>query len=197
VRDLFMVGASAGGIEALIEVLRRLPAALPAVIGVALHRNPHVESQLAAVLGRRSSLPVLEPQDGESARPGRVYLAPRDFHMTIEDGRWRLGRGPKLHLMRPAVDLLFASAARSQGRRVVGVLLSGGGADGVSGLVAIKMAGGLSLVQEPGQARQPSMPARAISEDDVDAVLGLEDIAAAVPLLAAGCAFNGRVSRAV
>src|SRR5262245_5012695 len=107
VRDLFTFGGSAGGLEALLEVLRRLPQEFPGTIGVVLHRSASVGSQLVEILARKVLLPVSEPSDGESVKPGHVYLAPRDFHMTIEDERWRLHRGPKVHLMRPAVDPLM------------------------------------------------------------------------------------------
>ena len=181
-----MFGGSAGGLEALIGVLIRVPCDLPATIGIALHRSPAGGSQLAAILGRSVALPVSEPSDGESVKSGHVYLAPTDFHMTIEDERWRLGRGPKMHRMRPAVDPLMMSAATARGNRVVGVLLSGGGVDGVEGLIAITAKGGLSIAQQPEQARQPSMPVSAIREDDVDAVLRVDEIAAVLSLLAAG-----------
>lgn len=181
-----MFGGSAGGLEALIGVLSRVPCDLPATIGIALHRSPAGGSQLAAILGRSVALPVSEPSDGESVKSGHVYLAPTDFHMTIEDERWRLGRGPKMHRMRPAVDPLMMSAATARGNRVVGVLLSGGGVDGVEGLIAITAKGGLSIAQQPEQARQPSMPVSAIREDDVDAVLRVDEIAAVLSLLAAG-----------
>lgn len=131
-----------------------------------------------------------EPSDGEAVKAGHVYLAPTDFHMTIEDERWRLSRGPKMHRMRPSVDPLMMSAAMARGNRVVGVLLSGGGVDGVEGLIAITGKGGLSIAQAPEQARQPSMPATAIREDDVSAVLGIDEIGAVLPLLAAGCAIE-------
>src|SRR5262245_29612996 len=106
--------------------------------------------------------------------------------MTIEDERWRLSRGPKVHRMRPAVDPLLISAAMARGNRVVGVLLSGGGVDGVEGLIAITGKGGLSIAQEPDEARQPSMHVTAIREDDVSAVLGIDEIATVLRLLAAG-----------
>jgi two-component system, chemotaxis family, protein-glutamate methylesterase/glutaminase len=191
VRDLFVFGGSAGGIEALLGILRRLPPDLPATIGVALHRSPlhrspAFASQLAAVLGRIVPLPVSEPKDGEQLEVAHVYLAPRDVHMTIEDERWRLTRDPKVHRMRPAVDPLFASAAGARGPRVAGILLSGGGADGVEGLIAITGKGGLSIVQRPDEAQQPSMPLIAIREDDVEAALRTEEIAEMLPLLAAG-----------
>ena len=197
VRDLFAVGGSAGGLEALIEVVRRLPADLPATIGVVLHRSPTDSGYLASILSRASSIPVSEPADGEPVRPRHVYLAPRDFHLSIRDERWVLDREPKQHRMRPAVDRLLISAAAARGNRVVGLLLSGGGADGVEGLIAIKAKGGLSLVQQPGQARQPSMPCSAIREDDVDAALSVEDIARSLPLLAAGHAVGVGSSEAL
>jgi len=186
VRDLFAFGGSAGGLEALLEVLGRLPREFSATIGVVLHRSASGESQLVEILARRVCLPVSEPSDGEPVKPGHIYLAPRDFHMTIEDERWRLDRGPKIHRMRPAVDPLLISAAAARGNGAVGVLLSGGGVDGVEGLIAITAKGGLSIAQQPEQARQPSMPVSAIRGDDVDAVLRLHEIAAILPLLAAG-----------
>ena len=188
VRDLFVFGGSAGGLEAFLEVLKGVPRDFPATIAVALHRSPVAESQLVEILARHGALPVNEPADGESVKPAHVYLAPRDFHLTIDDERWRLARSPKIHRMRPAVDQLFTSAAAARGSRVVGVMLSGGGIDGVEGLIAITGKGGLSIAQQPEQARQPSMPVNAIREDDVDAVLRLTDIARILPLLAAGCA---------
>ena len=170
-RDVITIGASAGGIEALLRLFEKLPASLPAAIAVVVHRPPLFESQLAQIFDRRSALPVLEPEDRHPAEPGRVYLAPRDYHMVFEDGVIRLNRGPHQHRFRPAVDPLFLSAAEVYGRRVVGVLLSGGGADGVRGLIGIKARGGLSIVQDPSEARNPMMPTSAIAEDDVDAVL--------------------------
>ena len=189
VRDVFVLGASAGGIEALIGILKRLPATLPATVGIVLHRSPTFESQLHHILGRFSPLPVAEPADSDPIKQGQVYVAPRDFHMSMEDDRWRLSRGPKVHFARPAVDSLFISAAASRGKRTVGVLLSGGGSDGVLGLLAIKAAGGLSIAQEPSEAQAPSMPRHAIAEDHVDAILCLDEIASLIPALAIGEAF--------
>ena len=186
VRDLFVFGGSAGGLEALIEVLRLLPPTLPATICVALHRSPLHSTHLTAVLARNSKLPVGEPAHGEPVQSHRIYVAPRDFHLRIKDERCHLDRDTQQHRMRPAVDPLFMSAAAARRKRVVGVLLSGGGADGVEGLIAIKARGGMSLVQQPEQARQPSMPVTALREDDVDAALSVEEIAMFVPLLAAG-----------
>lgn len=195
-RDIVVVGASAGGVEALMPLLETLPPELPAALGIVLHRSPFYETQLPAVLGRHAGIKVAEPADGEPLQPGKAYVAPRDQHLVVEEGRLRLNRGPREHRTRPAIDPLFRSAATAYGPRVVGVLLSGMGADGVSGLIAIKKAGGISLVQTPQEARFPVMPLNAIARDDVDAILSVDDIAAALLVLAAGGAWPGSTRRA-
>src|SRR5262245_62321722 len=141
VRDFFAFGGSAGGYQALIAVLSRLPANFPGTIGVVLHRSPVHVSHLARLLQNKVALPASEPTDGETIKPGHIYLAPQDFHMMVDGDCWRLDRGPKRHLTRPAVDPLLVSAATVRGNRVVGILLSGGGSDGVNGLIAISDAG--------------------------------------------------------
>jgi two-component system, chemotaxis family, protein-glutamate methylesterase/glutaminase len=185
-RDLFCFGASAGGIEALMGLLSRLPGELPATLAVVLHRSPSYASTLAALLNRRSTLPVVEPKHGEAVEHGKVYLAPRDLHLMLHGEAWALSDGPPVHRSRPAVDPLLISAAQSWGARVVGVLLSGGGVDGVQGLIAIKRHGGLSIAQEPAEATHSSMPEAAIQYDDVDLVLRVEQIAGVISLLTAG-----------
>jgi two-component system chemotaxis response regulator CheB len=185
-RDVIAIGGSAGGIEALLSLFEKLPASLPAVVAVVVHRPPLFESHLAKIFGRRAALPVLEPADRQPADRGRIYLAPRDHHMVFEDGVIRLSRGPQQHRFRPAVDPLFLSAAEVYGSRVVGVLLSGGGADGVRGLIAIKARCGLSIVQDPREARNPTMPASAIADDDVDAIMRLDQMGDALASLTTG-----------
>jgi two-component system, chemotaxis family, protein-glutamate methylesterase/glutaminase len=185
-RDIIAIGASAGGVEALVHLLGRLSRTLPASIGVVLHRSPHHETRLSQVLGRRSALPVLEPRHGQPLEPGTVYVAPRDQHMLFGDHCVSLTRGPKEHHTRPAIDPMFRSAADTYGPRVAGVLLSGMGADGASGLIAIKQRGGLSLVQSPRQAAFPVMIQHALAEDDVDAVLDIEGLAEVLGLVATG-----------
>jgi two-component system chemotaxis response regulator CheB len=194
VRDVITLGASAGGVQALMRLLVLLPADLPAVLCIVLHRSPFHETQLPLVLGRRARLPVVEPTDGFPVRPGIVYVAPRDQHMVMHDGVMRLDRGPKQHRTRPAIDPLFRSAAAAYGSRVVGVLLSGMGADGVTGLIDIKHSGGVSLVQSPAEAEFPTMPSRAIKEDDVDGALTVAGIARVLPILAAGGAVEAEVA---
>jgi two-component system chemotaxis response regulator CheB len=185
-RDVVVVGASAGGVTALIRLLERLPGDLPVAVCIVLHRSPFYETQLPFVLGRRSRLTVIEPADGMPLRQGWAYVAPRDQHMVVQDGVVRLDRGPKQHRTRPAIDPLFRSAAVAYGPRVVGVLLSGMGSDGVSGLIGIKQSGGVSLVQAPTEAEFPTMPSRAIKEDNVDAAVSVDAIADAIAIMAAG-----------
>ena len=185
-RDVIVVGASAGGVHALMGLLSQLPEDLPAVVGIVLHRAPYRESRLPWLLGRHTKLEVVEPVDDAVLEPGTVYVAPRDQHLLFEKGRARLSRGPREHMTRPSVDPLFRSAAETYRARVAGVLLTGCGGDGVTGLIGIKGAGGLSLVQDPREAPYPTMPSRAIKEDNVDAILPIEGLAAAIAALASG-----------
>jgi two-component system, chemotaxis family, protein-glutamate methylesterase/glutaminase len=176
-KDFVAIGASAGGLRALSDLLQRLPATLPAILTVVMHRSPWHESQLAEVLARRSHWSVVEPTNGQLPQHGRVYLAPRDRHLLVQEGRFHLPRSAKVHFTRPAIDPLFESAAVEYGERAIGVLLSGGGHDGLSGLIAIKEAGGTALVQDPGEAEFPWMPAHAIWFDHPDAALPVARIA--------------------
>jgi len=185
-RDVVTIGASAGGVEALRALIGALPADYPGVLAAVVHRSPYFESALAAVLSRRTPHVVIEPEDGDPLAMERIYLAPRDRHMVFEDGRLRLHRGPKQHHTRPAVDPLFRSAAEIHGARVVGVLLSGSGDDGVDGLIAIKRCGGISITQDPAEAQSPWMPRNALCYDNVDLVLTAREIARALTALANG-----------
>ena len=190
-RDIVVIGASAGGIAPIKELLTLLPRDFAATVGIVVHRSPFYETRLPWVLGVRARLPVLEPEDADPVRLGAVYVAPRDQHMVFEDAILRVSRGAKEHRTRPSIDPLFRSAADVYGKRVVGVLLSGLGADGVSGLIAIKQAGGLSLVQDPAEAQFPTMPRAAIGEDDVDGVVSIQDLAIILPALTRGEAIVG------
>jgi two-component system, chemotaxis family, protein-glutamate methylesterase/glutaminase len=185
-RDIVVLGASAGGVAGLLQLFRHLPDGVPAAFGIVIHRSPVFELSLATLLQKRSKLEFADGRDGDPIEHGRVYIAPRDRHMFFESGGIRLDRGPKQHFTRPAVDPLFASAARSFGSRVVGVLLSGGGDDGSSGLIAIKKAKGISIVQDPREAQCPSMPTQGLLHDDVDAVLPIDRISDALAALARG-----------
>jgi two-component system chemotaxis response regulator CheB len=186
VRDVIVVGASAGGIPAVIELLSRLPADLPAFMGVVIHRGNHSTANWSKTLGMKTKLRVVEPTDGSSLIRGVVYIAPGDRHMRFERDTIALDAGPKEHYTRPAVDPLFSSAAQSYGRRVVGVVLTGGGHDGMQGLLDVTTAGGLSLVQKPSEAEDASMPEYAIAHDHVRAAFTVDEIGDALVLLARG-----------
>jgi two-component system chemotaxis response regulator CheB len=166
--DMVVVGASAGGVEALSAMLYDMPSSLPTVFFVVLHRSPHSPSYLPSILGRTSLLPAEHPRDGEKIRPGRVYVAPPDFHLLLGDGVVRLSQGPKERYNRPAIDPLFISAAQVYGKRVVGVLLSGLSSDGVAGLNEIKRQGGLVIVQDPAEAMFSELPRNALAKVEVD-----------------------------
>jgi two-component system chemotaxis response regulator CheB len=189
-RDVIVVGASVGGVQAVIEVLSRLPADLPAFIGVVIHRGATSRSNWSRTLGKNTKIRVVEPIDGQSLMRGFVYVAPADCHMTFHSDRIALHRGAKEHRTRPAVDPLFTSAARAYGPRVVGVVLTGGGQDGTRGLIAVTTAGGISLVQKPSEAENDSMPRYAIAHDHVCVALAVDRIGDALVVLARGETFR-------
>lgn len=167
-RDIVVVGASAGGVEALSILIANLPPDLPAAVLIAWHCAPFTRSALPEILERAGKLAVAHAIHGERVRSGKVYVAPPDHHMVLEEQRVRLTRGPRENRFRPAIDPLFRSAAYSYGPRVVGVILSGALDDGTAGLWAIKDRGGKAIVQEPTEARQASMPISALHHVEVD-----------------------------
>jgi len=175
--DIIAIGASAGGVHALSEVVAGLPASLPASIFAVLHLGEGHDSALPSILRRAGALPVKHPEPTEAIQRGWVYAAPPDRHMVLYDSSVRLLQGPRENGYRPAIDVLFRSAARTYGRRVVGVVLTGNLDDGTAGLAAIKSAGGLALVQDPADADYPSMPRSAIENVAVDRVVPLSRIA--------------------
>jgi two-component system chemotaxis response regulator CheB len=179
-KDIIVVGASAGGIEALRVLVGGLPADLPASLFVVLHTAPESPAMLADILDRSGSLPALSPKDGDRIRPGTIYVAPPDRHLLIEPNLVRVTRGPKENRFRPAIDPLFRSAAQTYGPRVVGVILTGYLDDGTAGLWTVKQLGGTAVVQDPADALVPSMPLNAMTHVNVDYCLPLEEIA---PLL--------------
>lgn len=174
------IGASAGGVQALREIVESLPPGLPAAVFVVLHIASHGRSALPSILARTACLPVSHAQDGEEIQPGRIYVAPPDRHLVIQDGHIHLSRNASENGHRPAIDVLFRTAAKAYGPRVVGVVLTGNLDDGTAGLAAIKRCGGVAVVQDPEEADYPSMPESAIANVAVDHVLPLADIA---PLL--------------
>jgi two-component system chemotaxis response regulator CheB len=178
---MLALGASAGGVEALMQVAAGLPADLPAAVFVVLHLSAETPSHLPHLLDRAGPLPAVAASDGQAIEPGRIYVAVPDYHLLLERDRMRLVRGPRENRSRPAIDPLFRTAARAFGPRVVGVVLSGALDDGSAGLRAIKRLGGVAVVQDPDDALVPSMPASALTNADVDHCVKTVEIA---PLLA-------------
>jgi two-component system chemotaxis response regulator CheB len=177
-KDIVVVGASAGGMEALVKLVAGLPAGLPASVFVVWHTAPGVRSVLPAVLQKAGPLPASNPADGDPIRPGRIYVAPADHHMLLERGYIRVTKGPKENRFRPAIDPLFRSAAYVYGPRVIGVVLTGALDDGTAGLWTIKLRGGTAVVQEPSEALINAMPLNALSNVDVDHKLPVAEIGA-------------------
>lgn len=175
-RDIIVIGASAGGVEALRGLVGALPADFPASILVVVHTAPRGVSLLARVLDRAGPLPAAFAQDGEPIRRGRIYAAPPDRHLLVRAGHVHLSRGPKENRTRPAVNPLFRTAAASHGPRVVGVVLTGMLDNGTAGLLAVEHAGGTTVVQDPEDAAFPGMPVSALEYVDADHVVPLREL---------------------
>lgn len=186
IRDIIVIGASAGGIEALRVLVGMLPKDFPASIFVVLHISPASPGVLPDILSRAGELQAVSPRDWQTIEPGRIYVAPPDHHLLLEPtGDVRVTRGPKENRFRPAVDPLFRSAARAFGQRVIGIILTGGLDDGTAGLWAVKQRGGVAVVQDPVDADEPSMPLSALRYVEVDYCLPLADIASLLVRLTA------------
>ena len=166
--DIIVVGASAGGVEALSTLARGLPPDLAAAVFVVLHVPPTATSTLPRILARAGTLPAAHAVDGEAIRPGRIFVAPPGCHLLIDEEQVHLVRGPKENGHRPAADPLFRSAAAAYGARVVGVVLSGTLDDGTAGLRAVKQRGGIAIVQDPDDALFSGMPCSALEHVAVD-----------------------------
>jgi two-component system chemotaxis response regulator CheB len=175
--DIIVVGASAGGLSVLRELMRGLPPGLPASLFVVSHLPPVGRSLLPEILSKAGPLLATHPRDGEAVYPGHVYVAPPDRHLLVEPGRVRVTRGPRENRHRPSIDALLRSAARAYRSRVVGVILSGALQDGAAGLMAVRHAGGLSVVQDPAEAEVTSMPLAASEIAGADYTVRAADLA--------------------
>lgn len=180
-KDIVVIGASAGGMDALQRLVGGLERGYRGAIFVVWHLSPGMRTILPDLLSRKGPLPAAHPQDGDPIEPGRIYIAPADHHMLVERGYIRVARGPKENRFRPAVDPLFRSAAYVYGARTVGVVLSGALDDGTSGLWTVKLRGGTTVVQDPADALHRSMPLNAMENVTIDYKL---PAAAIGPLLA-------------
>ncbi|HEX2105106.1 MAG TPA: chemotaxis protein CheB [Solirubrobacteraceae bacterium] len=175
--SVVVAGASAGGVEALVALVGTLPADFPYPVLVVLHVSPSGTSVLPAILSRACSLPVAAPLDGDHIQPGRVYVAPPDSHLVVEDSHLRLSKAPRENGHRPAIDPTMRSAAQFYDGSTFGIVLSGSRDDGTAGLLAIKAGGGTAIVQDPAEALYDAMPLSALSHVDVDAVLPVSEMA--------------------
>jgi two-component system chemotaxis response regulator CheB len=179
-KHLVVIGASAGGIEALRVLVAALPPDFPAPIGIVLHTSPQSPGLLDSILSRSGPMPATNARDRERLKPGHIYVAPPDSHMLVEPGILRVTKGPRENRFRPAIDPLFRSAAQVYGPGAIGVVLSGNLDDSTAGLWAIKQLGGTAIVQDPEDAMFPDMPRSALAYVKVDHCVPLADIA---PLL--------------
>jgi two-component system chemotaxis response regulator CheB len=185
--DAVVIGASAGGIEALTVLL---PALLPGVrppVFIVLHLPREKPSVLAEIFARKCALPVREAEDKEEVAPGTVYFAPSNYHLLIDSGpQLALSADEPVHHSRPSIDVLFESAVEVYKDRLLGIILSGANEDGAAGLAAIHDAGGVTVVQSPQTARAPQMVLSALKLRPADWVLPLEEIANMLHTLDAG-----------
>jgi two-component system, chemotaxis family, protein-glutamate methylesterase/glutaminase len=165
-RDIIVVGTSAGRVETLPKLFEGLRPGIRAAFFVVIHVAPNVRSYMPAVLSRATQLPVEHAQDGRNIEKGKIFIAPPDHHLLIEDGRMRLSHGPKENRHRPAIDPLFRTAAENHDSRVIGIILTGTLDDGTMGLRAVKDAGGITIVQDPANALFPDMPRNALEVVD-------------------------------
>lgn len=173
--SVFVVGASVGGVDAMMKIAGRLPPSFPAPVLLAQHLGAH-PSTLPELLAYKGPNPAKFGEQGEVPVAGTIYIAPPDHHMLIEHGKIRIWKGPKVHHTRPAIDPLFRSAAMEYGSRTIGVILTGLLDDGTAGLMAVKECGGVTVVQHPDDAQEPSMPLSALANLEVDYVASIEDM---------------------
>jgi two-component system, chemotaxis family, protein-glutamate methylesterase/glutaminase len=175
-RDLVAIGASAGGVEALVTLCTKLPAPFPAAILVTQHLPSHSDSALDQLLSRAGPLPAKFADNGDPLRKGQIFLAPPGSHLIAEDNRLLLGKGPRENHVRPAIDAMLRSVAVCCGSRAIGIVLTGTLGDGASGLKAIQQCGGISVVQDPDDAAFPEMPRTALNRTMPDHVVRLADL---------------------
>jgi two-component system chemotaxis response regulator CheB len=173
------IGASAGGVEALGRLLPALRADLPVPVFIVLHLPRERPSLLADIFKSHCALRTTEAQDKEPVLPGTVYFAPPDYHLLLDKGpSLALSVDEPVFYSRPAIDVLFESAADIYGPRLLGIILTGGNEDGARGLDAVRREGGTTMVQRPGSAQMPLMPQAALDMGPADFILDLDEMAA-------------------
>ena len=175
--EIVCIGASYGGLSALQVLLPSLAEDFPLPVVIVQHRKKDSDDGLCEFLRKRSRLPLIEPNDKEKVEPGRVYLAPRDYHLLIEKSIFALSTDAPVAHARPSIDVLFESAAEVYKERAVGVILTGANRDGARGLARIKSFGGFVVVQDPASAESRTMPEAAVAATTVDRILPLQEMA--------------------
>jgi len=179
------IGASWGGVRAVSEILRGLPADFPVPIVVAQHRGDEPTSGLAETLDRKTAIAVVDATDKHVLEPGHAYLAPAGYHLLVECGSMSLSTDDEVRFSRPSIDVLFESVADAYGDEAVGVILTGASDDGAAGLARIRARGGVTIVQEPASAERRTMPEAALASVEPSRVLALDEI---TPFLVKVCA---------
>ena len=182
---IIVIGASSGGFDIIKTIVKGLPPDLDASVFIVWHMAPDVRSVMPSVLNKLNGIFAAHAVDREEIRPNRIYIAPPDHHLLVEEGFVRVTRGPKENRFRPAVDPLFRSAAYAYGERVIGVVLSGALDDGTAGLWAIKNYCGTTVVQDPRDAEMPSMPENALQQVEIDYCLPAAELAGLLARLSA------------
>ncbi|MEX0686437.1 MAG: chemotaxis protein CheB [Balneolales bacterium] len=177
-RDIVVIGASAGGVDILIELAKSLPEDFAATLFIVLHIPPYSPSRMPELLSKAGPLTAIHPKDGEVVKKGMIYIAPPDHHLLCEGDHVIISKGPKENRFRPSVDALFRSSAYTYGPRVVGVVLTGALNDGTSGLWSVKRMGGVAIVQDPDDAPFPHMPANVLEYVEPDHLVPASEIAA-------------------
>jgi two-component system chemotaxis response regulator CheB len=185
--DIVALAASAGGLNALTQIVSTLPAEFTGAIAVVQHLAPQHPSLIAEILNRKTVLNVKQAQEGDHLTPGTVYIAPPNHHLLVnDDGTLSLTQSKLVHFLRPSADLLFESVAASYKERAIAVVLTGTGSDGAMGVEAIKKMGGTVIVQDEKTAEFSGMPLAAIQTGNADFILPLEEISSTLLNLVMG-----------
>ena len=183
--EIIAIGASAGGLSALLQIVRTVGAGGPPIL-IVQHLDPRHKSQIPQLLARKSSRVVKEAEDGETVTPGTIYVGPADEHLLVSNGRIQLAHSRLIRFSRPSIDVMFASVAATYGKHAIGVILSGSNRDGADGIAAIKRAGGITIAQSPESAEYRIMPQAAIDTGCVDQIVSLDKMGKTLSQLSQG-----------
>ncbi|MDN5203349.1 chemotaxis protein CheB [Fulvivirgaceae bacterium BMA10] len=171
------IGGSAGSFQGITKILSKLPKGMSLPIVLCLHRLKHVRNGFVEALSIKSTKPVVEPYDKESIKRGNIYLAPSNYHLSVELGnKFSLSTEEMINNSRPAIDITMETAAYTYNQKLIGILLSGANKDGAKGMKAIKDRGGLTIVQDPSECMINTMPQAALDITDIDYILKIEEI---------------------